>query len=180
MNYALRANVDNTGHRLQAIIDYAIHPGTKELRLAATHRYADPSDLPAGNNTMVHNTPLLVAVATISLPYAGQVDVVMDEGLMIVRRPREMEVQALTRMLLSDAVKVPVTFAMNRVDVTQHLAPEEVVRVIGASDYTQFSRGTLGTFLGLMGYIPGVHDPIEKYSGETATQKEPRKESWPA
>lgn len=164
MNFALRAQVDHTGHRLQAIIDYALHPGIKELWLAATHCYAAAEDLPAGNSTMVHNTPLLVAMATISLPYAGQIQVVMDEGLMIVRRPRELEVQALTRMLLSDAVKVPVTFALDRVDVTQHMTPEDAARVIGTPDYTELSRGTLGTFLGLMGYMPGVHDPIEKYA----------------
>ena len=163
MNPVIRASIDNTGDRLIALIAYATHPGIKELRLAATHLYNDPNDLPVGNRTLVHNTPLLVAVAVVSLPYAGQVVVVMDEGLMIVRRPRELEVQDLTRMLLSGEVKVPVTFALDRVDVTQHLTPEEAARVIGTPDYTELNRGTLGAFLGLMGYMPGVHDPIEKY-----------------
>lgn len=163
MNYALRANADNTGHRLQAIIDYATHPGTQEIRLAATHCYLD-KDLPIGNDTLVHNTPLLVAVATISLPYAGQVQVVMDEGLMIVRRPRELEVQALTRMLLSGEVKVPVMFALERVDVTQHLTPEKAARVICTPDYTPLNHSMLDTLLRLMGYTSGVHDPIEKYA----------------
>lgn len=87
----------------------------------------------------------------------------MDDGLMITRRPREIEVQALTRALLSGVVKVPVTFALNRVDVTQRMTPEDAASVVNASDYTKLDADTLGSFLALMGYTQGAHAPVESY-----------------
>lgn len=149
----IRATTFTTGQVADAILSYAKYPQLKHLRLALTERYVDPSELPPGitNHSLIHNSPLLIAVAVIDQPYVtnNTMAVVIDSpGLTMRRNPRDQEVIQLTSDLL--ALGLPsgkLGYGVQPVSATEHLTPDAAAQAILAADYHDFLTAQHGTDL---------------------------------
>jgi len=139
----IRAITINTGTVAQAILTYAKLPGLKELRLAVTRAYRDIAETPTGNAmNLVHNSPILLAVAVLDLPYTvdRSISVVIDApDLSMQRGARNSEVEQLTHDLLSlNLATGKLTYAVVPIDATDHLPVDQAEQAILAADYSNF------------------------------------------
>lgn len=120
------------------------------MRLAATKRYVDVSELPPNytKQTLLQNSPLLLVVADLhlDLPHteaianATSIAVVIDyPGMSRQRSNRATEVDTLLADLL--ALQLPqgkIAYAVQPVNLTEQLSPPDARTTILAADFQDF------------------------------------------
>lgn len=145
---ALRANTSTTSNFFQCVLDYAQMAATTEVRLCITQRYVDESELPVKDYTLIQNTPLLLAIATVNLPYLKEaLHVVIDyPGLTMQRDHRATEVRDLVDQLLQTAPK-KLRYSLQPVVPTSHIQPDAAAVQLLASDYTDLTPASRDDFL---------------------------------
>jgi len=144
----LRTHTRNTTDFINCVLTYANAPYTDEVRLCITRRYVHESELPTQDFTLLQNTPLLLAIAVVTLPaIATPVHIVIDyPGLTMQREHRATEVRDLVSQLFAGAA-AKLYYGLQPVIPTSHLSPDAAASQLLGCDYAQLTPATRDDFL---------------------------------